>query len=103
MLNLIQLYMLLLLTGAYFPKDVRDYISNMEFAMISLDFIPFEKIPAISFPMKSLNFDQASVPLKDIGIDSGSSFTSNISFLLMVFLIFFVHFCVFLLKQAYKV
>ena len=46
--NQFQMLLLLLLTGAFIPETVRQFLSGMDFALNIFGLIPFYKVPLIS-------------------------------------------------------
>jgi hypothetical protein len=64
MINLLQLLMLLPLTGAYIPNNVLNYIYGMEFAMLSLNFIPIDNIIGVKQVVEYFSFTQKTGKLK---------------------------------------
>ena len=46
--NQFQMLLLLLLTGAFMPATVRQFLSGMDFALNIFGLIPFYKVPLIS-------------------------------------------------------
>ena len=88
--NQFQMFMLLLLTGAFIPETVRQYLSGMDFVSLNFDFIPFIEVPLISDVYLWMKFEQTNDDLKDVGLDYGSTVVNNISFLviLLIFITF---------------
>ena len=68
---------LLLLTGAYFPKPVIDFMSGFSFAMFSFGFMPVLSTPTASPIKEWLDFDLDNEYLAAMGLTSGSAFISN--------------------------
>ena len=91
-LHLFQMLMLLILTGAFIPKTVRQYLSGMHFVLLNFDFIPFIDVPFISDLYLWMKFDQSDDSLKEVGLHDGSATVNNISFLviILIFIIFHV-------------
>ena len=89
-INLFQMLLLLILTGAFIPKIVRRYLSGMDFVQLNLDFIPFIDVPLISDLYLWMKFDQSNDNFEYVGLDYGSTTVNNISFLviLLIFIIF---------------
>ena len=58
MINSYQVLMLLLLTGAFFPKLITDFMSGFNFAMFSFGFIPILKIPIMNNVNKWFDYDK---------------------------------------------
>jgi len=71
MINQLQLLLLLLITGAYLPKDIRDYISGMEFSMFSLSFLSIKSIQIVEYSIGWIDFDQSNHRIGGSGIESG--------------------------------
>ena len=90
-INQFQLYILLLLTGAYIPGNVKKYLSGIEIILFDFDFIPLLDLPLLDELKRFLDFDQSSEMLKDIDIESGSSVINNICFFLFMILFFTIH------------
>ena len=91
LINLFQMLMLLILTGAFIPETVREYMSGMDFVVFNFDFIPFIKIPPISDLYSWMKFGQNNGNLQDIGVDDGSTFINNIAFLVILMIFIGVH------------
>jgi len=89
--NQIQLISLLLLTGSYLPLSVKKLLTGSKFMTLSFSFIPVMDIPGISIPLKALNIEQDDLDLKEMGINSGSSFIANFMFLLIILSIILLH------------
>ena len=91
-LHLFQMLMLLILTGAFIPKTVKQYLSGMHFVLLNFDFIPFIDVPFISDLYLWMKFDQSNDRLKEVGLHDGSATVNNISFLviILIFVIFHV-------------
>ena len=47
-INQFQMFMMLLLTGAFIPLTVKHYLSGMDFALNFFGLIPFYKVPLIA-------------------------------------------------------
>ena len=90
LINLFQMLLILILTGAYIPTTVKQYLSGMDFVQLNFDFIPFIDIPLISDLYLWMKFDQSNDNFKYVGLDYGSATVNNISFLviLLIFIIF---------------
>ena len=46
-INQFQMLMLLILTGAFIPTTVKEYLSGMNFVLLNFDFIPFIDVPLV--------------------------------------------------------
>ena len=89
--NQFQMFMLLLLTGAFIPETVRQYLSGMDFVSLNFDFIPFIEVPLISDLYLWMKFEQTNDDLGDIGLDDGSTVVNNISFLVILLIFVTIH------------
>ena len=90
-INLFQMLMLLILTGAFIPETVRRYLSGLNFVFLNFDFIQFHRIPFISHFYLWMKFEQMNDDLRDIGIDYGSSIINNISFVILTLMLIVTH------------
>ena len=90
-INQFQMFMLLLLTGAYIPKIVRQYLSDMNFVLFNFNFIPFNKIPIIHSFYLWMKFDHNNDVFKVIGVDDGSTVVNNISTIAILILLAIIH------------
>lgn len=102
MVNQIQLCMLLLLTGAYIPKDVVDYLSGSSFSLFSMDFLPFHKQLLVKGLYSWVAQDQENEILQKMGLKSGSTIYNNLSLFFMVFLLIVMHLLIFVITIIVK-
>ena len=83
--NQFQLFQLLFLTGAYIPKNVKDFLSEFQFMLFSFNDLiyigPLEKVK------QWLDYSQKRRDLLDIDVESGSTFVNTVPLLLMMLLI----------------
>ena len=89
--NQFQMLMLMILTGAFIPETVRQYLAGMDFVSFNFDFIPFIEVPLISDLYLWMKFDQTNDDLEDIGLDDGSTVVNNISFLVILLIFITIH------------
>ena len=89
--NLFQMLMLLILTGAFIPKTLRQYLTGMKFALLNFNFIPYIRIPFIYEAHEWIKFEQNSEDMKDVGISDGSTIVNNVSFLTTLLVFIFMH------------
>ena len=99
MINQLQLFLLLLLTGVYFPKDVIDVIIGSKFALFTINYIPFQNLSLSTFIIGKINFSQSFGTLQRIGFDSGSSFVNNYGMLFTLALIIIFHLFILLIVK----
>ena len=86
-----RLLIFLILSDAYLPQSVIDYISGMKLFSFNFSFLSFQTLPVIKVPLQLLDFTQNSVELETIGLNSGSSFVNSINLLLTVIMVIFLH------------
>ena len=89
--NQLQLILLLLLTGAYFPKQVVDYLESLKFALMSFTFIKFEDFLIFKDTIGYINFEIKTPDLKHFDINSGCTFHNSFSFTCIIVLIMMLH------------
>ena len=80
MLNYLQLLVLLLLTRAFMPKDVVNFILNTSISMFVFNLTPFQNTSYFNLTEKWFDDDQSDKLLYKIGLTSGSSLINNYSF-----------------------
>ena len=97
LVNQFQILILLLLTGAFIPKSIRQYLSGFEFLSLKFDFIPLNKIPLVSKLYVMMKFEQNKDELKDVGLDFESTIINNIVLLVILLLFILAHIPVVLL------
>ena len=90
-LGLYQMLMLLILTRAFIPEVVRQYLTGMNFALMNFNFIPYIRIPFIYEAHEWIKFEQNSEDMKDIAISDGSTIINNVLFLAMLLVFILVH------------
>ena len=83
-INLFQVLILLILSGAFIPLTVKQYLLGMDFVLFNFDFIPVNKIPFIDALYEWMNFKQQNQNLRDIEVEYGSTFINNISFVFLL-------------------
>ena len=73
MFNHYQLLMLILLTGAYFPKQIADFFAGIKQVWFSYSFIPNFNIGSANKNTSWFDFDINNYYLQVIGMNSGST------------------------------
>jgi hypothetical protein len=89
--NQMQLLMLILLTGAYFPPSVVKLITEGSNLSFSVNLIPIESLPAIKVVPKLMGFKQDNEYLYKMGITNGSSLATNLMFFVSLFWVIALH------------
>ena len=79
--NQMRILMLLLLTEAYFPDSLINYITGFKFALFSFSFISIQDVGGFSKLLSWDNIPQHKNFLENIGITSISAFYNNANFL----------------------
>ena len=94
-INQLQMFLLILLTRAYLPLDIINFIIGSKITMSLYDCISFKKT-SYSYPINDLfDFDQEDELLSKIGLNSGSTFVNNYSLLNSLMLMILFHLVVF--------
>ena len=94
-MNQLQMFLLILLTRAYLPLDIINFIIGSKITMSLYDCISFKKT-SYSHPIIDLfDFDQEDEVLSKIGLNSGSTFVNNYSLLNSLILMVLFHLVVF--------
>ncbi|CAI2379955.1 unnamed protein product [Moneuplotes crassus] len=91
MINQLQLYILLPMLPPYFPAKVGDFILGMDFAFVSLDFIPTDDIPLVKEIKKLVSYPQSDEYLSQIGMNSSSSIINYLPMMVVTILISIFH------------
>ena len=82
MVNQYQLLTLLPLTGVYLPVEVYDQMNGLTFSSYFFSFIPV--IEVFHEEQMPLYFDQKDSRLKEIDLESGSTFINAFSLLILI-------------------
>ena len=101
-LHLFQILILLILTRAYIPEAVKQYLLGMNFNFANLSFIQFKDVPLVSEFYSWMEFDQLNDDLKYLEVSSGSTFINNIVFLLILLVWMVIHLLVALIYSITK-
>ena len=91
-INLFQTLTILLLTKAYFPEEATTNFSGMiQYTNFSFDFIPFPSVSFLSIIMNWFNLPVNGDLMTKVGLKSGSTFFNNISLLINILFVLFLH------------
>lgn len=90
-MNQFQLILLLLLTNAYIPKGVINYLVGLKATTCSFNFIPFKDIPGLNSAVGWMDSKIIQDELDYFGIFSGSSFVNNFSVLCIMVILALFH------------
>ena len=97
--NQIQLISLLVLTGGYIPPAVKQILIGSLYTSFSFAKIPVIDIPGINIPLKELHIEQENENIELMGVESGSSFTFNSIYLMVILILVIVHFLSLLISK----
>ena len=75
----------------FIPSNLKDYLESQGFSLVSFNFIPSGDLPLIDIPVDWMQSEQTNEVLKSLGIESRSTFVNNLSLMLMLGLIAFIH------------
>ena len=96
--NQYKLLLLLLLTGAYFPEPIVEFITGMNFTLFSFDFLASENTSILKEAINSINklrswsySKQGNPFLLKMGLESSSCFYNTFITLLILLLIVLFH------------
>ena len=90
MINQMQLFFFLLMTGQYIPKDVETVIVGNKFCLYPFDYFQFKSITFTNYITEYFDFATSDTTLNLAGISSGSSIV-NVYSLAITLAIFVVH------------
>ena len=89
--NQFQMLLLLLLSRAFIPDKIREYLLGMDFTLMNFNFIPLNEVPMISIPYDWIEYEQYDTNLQDIGVENGSTAANNLSFIVMIMMFITLH------------
>lgn len=79
-----RMFLLLVLTGAYLPPKIANYIIGQRIFTFNFSFLSLAKFDKIDYP-------QVDSSLKTIGVESGSTIINNFNLVFVILLIGAVH------------
>ena len=98
MINQLQMFFLLLLTGSYFPKDIIDIIIGSKIFQFPFDFIPFKDINISKYILDPFQNDQTNKMMDKIGVKSISTIVNLYSLVCSLLLSIVIHAITLILK-----
>ena len=101
-INQIQIFLLLILSGVFLPIDVKKVITGLKFALTPLDYIPFNKAQLYSDVLSNFNFETSNPTLEEIGINSDSSIINTYSIFLNIIYMVPIHLLIICLRYMAK-
>ena len=90
--NQFRLILMILLSGAYIPFIIVDYLSSLKATTCSFNFIPFKDIPGLDVVVEWFDTEIPISELYHFGFLSGSSFVNNFSLICIVLILFIITF-----------
>ena len=89
--NQLQLILLLLLSGAYFPEEVIEFLESLKFALMSFNFIKFENLLVLKDAIAYMTFKVKTQVITHFDINSGCTFHNTFSFTCIIVIIMILH------------
>ena len=86
-----RLLIFLILTDAYLPQSVIDYITGMKFFSFNFSFLSFQTISVVKKPLQLIEFDKSNSMLESIGLNSGSTLVNSINLIATTLMMFALH------------
>ena len=99
MINQLQLYLLLLLTGAFIPSSIVSLITDSKFASFPFDYFSFESLGFYSIGISEIDYELRSSNLTSFGLKSSWTLYNLYSFIIFMILIFLAHFLLYLFNK----
>ena len=101
-INHLQLILLLLIMKCQIPRFIEEFISKLNLATWSFNFIPFKDITGFSQLIKLFDYSISIYKLDNIGIFSGSSIANNFSLICIVLIFAWIHGCFLMISRLLK-
>mmetsp|Transcript_5351 Transcript_5351/g.6381 ORF Transcript_5351/g.6381 Transcript_5351/m.6381 type:complete len:124 (-) Transcript_5351:17-388(-) len=89
--NQYRLYMLLILSDAYLPQKIVDYIKGGKLFSFNFSFLPIQELSVVKEGLDNIKFPQTDSSLEAIGLESGSAIANNLNLVVTVLLIVMAH------------
>lgn len=86
-----QALLLLIITGAYIPKNVVDFLIGLKFSLFSFSFLNLHQIVPFKYLLNWFYFDQSNAELTLLQVKSESSFYNNFGVLFVILVLIVVH------------
>ena len=99
MVNQLQLFFLLLITGSFVPKDIETVITGVDFDLYPLNYLRIGTIGFIESFNNYFNFDLTDSRLKAMRITSDSWIVNTYSFFVSLFYLFLIHWMLLLIMK----
>jgi len=100
--NQLQLLLLLLLVDTYIPPNIIRVITANSYVLFSFNFLKINSISIIGWPAEVLRFEQADINLINAGVEKGSTFVNNYSFLLLLMCLSIIHISLVCIIKKFK-
>ena len=96
MVNQLQLLLLLMITGAFIPEEVKTVITGFKILLFPSNFMLFDKINVYSSLINNFDFGLSNSLLEPIGISSDSTVFNSSSIFLWILMISLFHLVIFI-------
>ena len=101
MIHQVQLFLLLLITGAFIPIDVIKVITGVNYLINPFRFIPFEKVILFSPLTDNFNFPLSNSMYEPLKIESDSTIYNTFSFFICLLIAGTIHLLVAILEKKF--
>jgi len=91
--NAIQLFLLLPLIGTFMPWKVIDYLTSLNFTLVSMDFIPLGKGGKMQSIMEMVDYEQTNSYLELLDLESSSAFINLLKMAITPLAFIFILLC----------
>lgn len=99
-INQLQILMIILLVGFTIPKKVIDYLTNMQFAIMSFEFMKFNQAPYLKQTVEYMTFELETSNLEYFEVHTGCTYVNNLSLLCIVVITMVAHLFMFMILRC---
>ena len=89
--NHMRMLILMLLTEAYFPTQVNNYLVRLKLFSFNLSFLSIQNMPGLNEILKLFDYPQSNAVLQDLGLESQSTLVNNINLVFTLIMIMITH------------
>ena len=97
-----QMYLLLLITRAFIPEDIKTVVKGLDFWTNIYEYIPYKENGLFFSFFKSFEFDLTNPPLRDLEINYNSTFANMYSFIAWLMLLILFYLIILLLNKLFS-
>ena len=102
MVNQIQLYLLILITGAFIPEEVKNVITGLSFTLNPFQYLPISFIDSNSKYIEEFHFTLSNLLFDNVEMNSDSSLYNNFYFFTNLIQMMVFHFFLLVLQKLNK-